>query len=200
MKRLYKSRTDKMLDGVCGGLANYLKVDSVVLRILWVVGTFFVFHLYGVIAYIIAMIVIPREPKPELKFRSRRKANDNDNAKQTAHQDSQTAHQDEDVIIEDAEIIEDEQSTSFEEDDTDETTVKDNQDSATENNKELSLHDGQRVTLWFGAILILIGSLLLVERFMGYDIRSLFTLAKPYFWPSLLIFIGLLLIFRKSER
>ena len=36
-KRLYKSRTDKKIDGVCGGIANYFGIDPTAVRLLWVV-------------------------------------------------------------------------------------------------------------------------------------------------------------------
>ena len=59
-KRLYKSNKDKMLDGVCGGLAEYFGVDPTLIRLAWVLlcamgGS-------GVVAYIVAAIVIPRDP------------------------------------------------------------------------------------------------------------------------------------------
>ncbi|MDO5399020.1 MAG: PspC domain-containing protein [bacterium] len=57
MRRLYKSSTDKKLCGVCGGIAEYFNVDSTLIRLAWVIlvlcfGT-------GVLAYIIAALVIP---------------------------------------------------------------------------------------------------------------------------------------------
>jgi len=60
-KRLYKSNTDKKLDGVCAGIAEYVDVDPTVIRLLWVLATFFVGA--GVLAYIIAAIVMPRKPE-----------------------------------------------------------------------------------------------------------------------------------------
>jgi phage shock protein C len=62
VQRLYKSRKDKVLDGVCGGLGNYFDVDSVVIRIIWILATFFTGGIYGIFAYLIAMAIIPREP------------------------------------------------------------------------------------------------------------------------------------------
>ncbi len=61
MKRLYKSRKNKVIDGVCGGIAEYLDVDPVLVRL---AAVLFIF-LGGtaVIAYIIGMIIIPPEPK-----------------------------------------------------------------------------------------------------------------------------------------
>ena len=60
--RLFKSRKDKMIDGVCGGLAEYIGVDVTVVRILWVVSVFLL-HGVSVIAYILAMIFVPVNPE-----------------------------------------------------------------------------------------------------------------------------------------
>lgn len=58
-KKLTRSRTDSKLAGVCGGLANYLNIDVVIIRILWVVSAFLGGPSIGV--YIIAAIIIPKE-------------------------------------------------------------------------------------------------------------------------------------------
>ena len=60
-KRLYKSATDKKLDGVCAGIAEYCNIDPTVIRLLWVLGTLFVGA--GILAYIVAAIVMPRNPQ-----------------------------------------------------------------------------------------------------------------------------------------
>ena len=59
-KRLYKSNTDKKLDGVCAGIANYFDIDPTLIRLAWVI--FSLVGGSGVLAYIIAAIVMPREP------------------------------------------------------------------------------------------------------------------------------------------
>lgn len=59
MKRLYKSDTDKMLCGVCGGLAEYLNIDPSVVRILWVILALCCGA--GLLAYIIAAIILPHK-------------------------------------------------------------------------------------------------------------------------------------------
>ena len=41
MKRLYKSNTNKVISGVCGGIAEYFGMDPSIVRLLWVVFTFF---------------------------------------------------------------------------------------------------------------------------------------------------------------
>lgn len=61
MKRLYRSRGQKIIGGVCGGLGEYFDVDPVIIRIIWFIA-FFLQGL-GLLAYIIAWIIIPVEPK-----------------------------------------------------------------------------------------------------------------------------------------
>ena len=60
-KRLYKSNVDKKLDGVCAGIAEYLNIDPTVIRLLWVLATMFVGA--GILAYIVAAVVMPRRPE-----------------------------------------------------------------------------------------------------------------------------------------
>lgn len=59
MKKLYKSNKNKMIDGVCGGIAEYFNADPTLIRLAWVlfscVGC-------GIIAYIIAAVIIPPNP------------------------------------------------------------------------------------------------------------------------------------------
>jgi phage shock protein C len=57
VKRLYRSEKNKVLGGVCGGLGEYFGVDPVIIRILWVV--FCLMYGVGVLAYIIAWVIIP---------------------------------------------------------------------------------------------------------------------------------------------
>lgn len=59
-KRLYKSNENKMIDGVCGGIAEYFNIDPVLVRLGWV--AFCLLGGSGVLAYIIAAIIIPRRP------------------------------------------------------------------------------------------------------------------------------------------
>ena len=60
-KKLYKSSTDKKLAGVCGGIAEYFNIDSTLVRLGWVV--FSLLGGSGLLAYIIAAIIIPDAPK-----------------------------------------------------------------------------------------------------------------------------------------
>ena len=59
MKKLYKSEYDRKIAGVCGGIAEYFNIDPTLVRLAWVIlscigmGT-------GIVAYIIAAIIIPK--------------------------------------------------------------------------------------------------------------------------------------------
>ena len=58
-KKLYKSRKDKKLCGVCGGLAEYLEMDSNIIRLILILLVLFAG--VGALAYLIAALVIPYE-------------------------------------------------------------------------------------------------------------------------------------------
>lgn len=58
-KRLYKIVQGKKLDGVCGGIAEYFDIDPTLVRIAWILFT--ACAGCGIIAYIIAAIVMPRK-------------------------------------------------------------------------------------------------------------------------------------------
>ena len=61
MKKLYKSKVDKKLCGVCGGIAEYFEIDSTIVRLAWVLLA--IFCGAGILAYIIAAIVMPNKPE-----------------------------------------------------------------------------------------------------------------------------------------
>ena len=63
MKKLYRSRKDQKLAGVCAGIANYFKIDPSIVRLIWALailcaGT-------GVLAYIVCAFIIPEEPEDD---------------------------------------------------------------------------------------------------------------------------------------
>lgn len=60
-KKLCKSNKNKMLDGVCGGIAEYFNIDPTLVRLGWVV--FCALGGSGVLAYIVAALIIPRDPE-----------------------------------------------------------------------------------------------------------------------------------------
>ncbi len=63
-RKLYRSRTDSMIAGVCGGLAEYFKVDAIIVRIAAVILALTA-HGAGLLAYLIFWIVIPQKPLDE---------------------------------------------------------------------------------------------------------------------------------------
>ena len=60
-KRLYKSATNRMAAGVCGGIAEYFGIDATLIRLGWVL--FCALGGSGIMAYIIAAIVMPSKPR-----------------------------------------------------------------------------------------------------------------------------------------
>ncbi len=57
IKRLYRSRQDRMIGGVCGGLGDYFGIDPTLVRLLFVFGTLMGFQ--GLLAYLVLLIVVP---------------------------------------------------------------------------------------------------------------------------------------------
>ena len=55
-KKYYRSQTDRIIGGVCGGMADYLGLDPLLVRILWVVTLTFGI---GLIAYILLWLLAP---------------------------------------------------------------------------------------------------------------------------------------------
>lgn len=62
MKKLFRSKTNKQLCGVCGGLAEYLNVDATVIRMIVVIVSIFTAIVGALLIYFIAAIIIPEEP------------------------------------------------------------------------------------------------------------------------------------------
>ena len=63
-KRLYRSRSNRMLFGVCGGLGEYLNVDPTVIRLIFVLA--FLPGGPGLIAYLVLALLVPEEPLEEV--------------------------------------------------------------------------------------------------------------------------------------
>lgn len=63
-KKLYRSRTDKKIFGVCGGIADYFGTDATIVRLAWVIITILTGIVPGVIAYTVVALVMPLEPQP----------------------------------------------------------------------------------------------------------------------------------------
>jgi phage shock protein PspC (stress-responsive transcriptional regulator) len=60
MKKVYRARHNRMVAGVCMGLSDYFDVDVTLVRLVWVLAV--LFGGSGLLAYLIAWIIIPEEP------------------------------------------------------------------------------------------------------------------------------------------
>jgi phage shock protein C len=60
-RRLYRSRTDRKLAGVCGGLAQYFNIDAILMRVLFVVLA--LLGGPGLVIYLLMWILVPEEPE-----------------------------------------------------------------------------------------------------------------------------------------
>ena len=61
-KRLYRNKKDRMIAGVCSGIADYLNADPTIVRLIWAIATIFTGGL-GIFAYIVAWIIVPERRK-----------------------------------------------------------------------------------------------------------------------------------------
>lgn len=61
-RRLYRSRTNRMISGVSGGIAEYANVDPAIVRILMFFGLLFTTGPFGILVYLILVWIIPEAP------------------------------------------------------------------------------------------------------------------------------------------
>lgn len=59
-KKLYRSNSNRMIAGVCGGLAEYLDFDASIIRVLWALSILLLGT--GLLIYIVCAIIIPNKP------------------------------------------------------------------------------------------------------------------------------------------
>ena len=59
MKKLYRSKSNRMIAGVCAGVAEYLNIDPTVVRVIWAIAAF---GSVGLLAYIACALIIPEKP------------------------------------------------------------------------------------------------------------------------------------------
>lgn len=60
-KRLYRSEKNKVIAGILGGLGEYANIDPVLLRLVWVLIVIFTGFVPGLIAYFLAIIIVPKK-------------------------------------------------------------------------------------------------------------------------------------------
>ena len=58
-KKLYRSKRDRMLAGICGGLGEYFQIDATLIRLLWVILSL---SGSGILIYLAAMVIVPENP------------------------------------------------------------------------------------------------------------------------------------------
>jgi len=63
MKKLYKSKENKVWCGVIGGIGEYFNVDPVILRVIWILIVVFTGFFPGLIAYLFVALIVPKKPK-----------------------------------------------------------------------------------------------------------------------------------------
>jgi len=60
-KKLYRSKKDKMVAGVCGGIGEYTETDATLIRLLYAILTIFTGFFPGIILYLVAWIIVPEK-------------------------------------------------------------------------------------------------------------------------------------------
>jgi len=150
VKRLYKSRKDKVISGICGGIGEYFGIDPVLVRVIAVL--LFFFGGVGVIAYIVGIIIIPAEPL-ELGH--------NDNEKK-------------------------------------ETEKKDTP-------KEEESSESKHVdtgALIIGIVFLIAGFMFLMRNFNFFDFHFWWIKdqIRLFFWPGILVALGVLLVLKGSKK
>lgn len=153
MKRLYRSKKERWLAGICGGIGEYFDIDPLIIRVVAIALVFM--GGAGILAYIIGIFIIPTAP------------------------DGDTAAPDKPVEKEKA---------------ADTVTQPPRQESGE--------NSGSTGALIIGAILVVLGGLFLMRNFPFFDnyywwIR---TQLHHFFWPGLLMLVGILLIFKSSKK
>ncbi|HZX46669.1 MAG TPA: PspC domain-containing protein [Clostridia bacterium] len=182
-KRLYRSRENAVIGGVCGGIAEYLDVDPTIVRLIWAFSAFY--GGIGILAYLVCLIVIPENRSTAQYTPAKPKRYDyqegqGSTGKQPGAQVQQdTAPQQDAGVQPDAEL----------------------QHNNSEQHQPESQyhHDSQRHgnsgrnRILAGTLLICIGGLLLFRRwFYWIDISR--------YWPVLLIIAGIVVIINGTKN
>ncbi len=171
-KRLYRSRIDRMIAGICGGLAKYFDIDPTIVRVLFVVSIFIGGG--GIVAYIILWIVVPEE---QLIFQSAAQDSQTNQKKTDSEESNSNTNQDSSKF----------DSTSF--------NVGINQkvnEATNEINKILDEAKSNK-KVFGGTILILLGILFLLDNLFPYfDFGD--------YWPIILIVIGVGIIIKATRN
>ncbi len=169
-KKLYRSRDDRMIAGVCGGLADYFNVDSSLVRL--AVLFIFLFQGVGLIAYIIAWLVISEEPvKNEYRMPDDYYIEDGKRQKSKNQQqkENETSNQEENKDYNDQEAEKESEKKYYQQ-------YQDQNAESSSNRRKL-----------FAVIMILVGSIFLVDIWIP-------ELYWEKYWPLILIAAGILML------
>lgn len=161
-KKLYRSQNDKMLGGVCGGIAEYFGIDPTIIRLVFVL--IFFAEGAGFLAYLVGWIIIPEK---------------NDNNIEEREEDMKKKEKDKQV------------EKGKNNDVNENTDISQNQDEIVkENSNNIKIKPGSQ-NMW-GILLIIFGGIFLVNTWFPFVFLE-------KMWPLLIIFIGILLLFKKSD-
>jgi len=61
VKKLYRSKKNRVFAGICGGVGEYFNIDPALIRLIWVLVVIFTGFFPGVLAYIVAIFIVPRK-------------------------------------------------------------------------------------------------------------------------------------------
>ncbi|MHB9143778.1 MAG: PspC domain-containing protein [Symbiobacteriia bacterium] len=169
-KRLYRSRRERMVSGVCGGIADYFNVDPTLVRVIWVLVTLTSGGL-GLLAYVAAIIIVPEEPRT-LRQDAAAGAPGNSEGGQAAGET--TAPEAGATVGADG-------------------TGNSRTEVHTWTHNDTDRHSGRMIA---GLTLVVLGGYFLLQNLL---LRFIF-LQGRFLWPVLVIFVGLLVLARGLRR
>ncbi len=187
MKRLYRSRTNRVISGVCGGIAEYLGMDPVLVRILWIAIS--CTYGAGIIIYIIASIVIP-ENREDFSNPYNTSDGYSDFGRYQGQQGSDRAEGSNPF-----EMGNQASDSGFGKGTYGESYDFDAGSFESQRNewKDFSKYDSGKSRVLFGFILVCVGALFLVREFFGW-------LNFKLLWPLVIIGLGVMLLLRGSRN
>lgn len=174
-KKLYRSKNDRMIAGVCGGLADYFNVDSSLVRL--AVLFIFLFQGIGLVAYIIAWLVMSEEPaKNEYRMPDDYYIEDHKKQADRAQQQEYNAKANNEQANNEANGNYNQDNKAGNEREYYQQYQEQNQDNNTNNRRKL-----------FAVIMILVGSIFLIDIWIP-------DLYWEKYWPLILIAAGVLML------
>jgi phage shock protein C len=153
MRRLYRSKKDRVISGICGGIGEYFKIDPVIVRVIAVALLFM--GGAGIIAYIIGIFIIPEAPNGETAEEKRP-----------------------------------------------EKMAVDTKGEVAPAGEEPRRNSASTGALVIGIILVVLGGLFLMRNFPLFDdyywwVR---TQLHHFFWPGILVLVGIFMIFKSTKK